>query len=49
MDSSNIEGIIVMDFGIDIVNIINIVNIIDLGIIIIEIEITRIRNRLKEK
>jgi hypothetical protein len=35
-----------MDFG---VNIVNIINIIDLGITVMEMEITRIRNKLKEE
>ena len=49
VDSSSIEGIAVMDFGINIVNIVNIVNIIDLGIVVIEMEVIKTRSRLKEE
>ena len=49
MDSCNIKGVVIMDFGMNIINIIDIVNIIDLRVIIIEMEITRTRNRLKKE
>ena len=49
MNSNNIKEVVIMDFGIDIIDIINIIDIIDLEIIIIEIKITRIRNRLKKE
>jgi len=40
------KGIVIMDFG---MNIVNIIDIIDLRVIVIEIEIIRIRNRLKKE
>lgn len=49
VDSSNAKGIVIMDFGVDIVNIVNIVDIVNLGVTVIEMEITRTRDRLKEE
>ena len=49
VDSSSTEGAVIMDFGMNIVDIINIVNIIDLGVMTIEMKITRTRDRLKKE
>ena len=49
MDSCNIKGVVIMDFGINIIDIINIINIINLRIIIIKMEIIKTRDKLKEK
>ena len=49
VDSNSVEGTVIMDFGVNIIDIVNIVNIIDLGIVTIEMEIIRIRDKPKEE
>ena len=46
MNSYNVKGIAVMDFE---VNIVDIVNIVDLGITVIEMEVTRTRGKPKKE
>ena len=49
IDSSNIEGAVIIDFGVNIIDIVDIVNIVDLGVVTIEMKITRTRDRPKEE